>query len=482
MGRTDRRGFLKHGLVAAGGLGLGWYAWSKLLRQGSAPGFHPALGPLRPVNDRTSGLPILKLPEGFHYQSIAWAGDTLGDGYASPGACDGMGVVGDEDGIVTLIRNHELSGSSGHIGEARMAWDVTGGGTTTLRFDTRKARLVDSKISLAGTVNNCAGGVTPWGTWLSCEEAPVTPDLMHHGAELRQKFWYLENARKPHGYVFEVHPEGESDPQPIVPMGQFYHEAAAVDPQNGVVYMTEDRSPYAGLYRYLPDVPGDLQAGGNLQMLRVEGHTELNETVPLNVPMAFDWVDIPDPAQGHTPGTHDGAGVIAQGMAAGGTAFTTLEGCAFDQGVVYFTSKSGGKARAGQVFRLNIAGNTLQLIFEASDRNGFSGLDNIIVSPRGSLMICGDRIGLRRKGQRIAGISRAGLSGAGLSAAGNLFTFCQTNPDLKASFRGHALQDTAVSAEWAGVCFSADGQWMFANLYNPGMTFAITGPWQNGPV
>jgi len=472
MGRTDRRGFLKHGLVAAGGLGLGAYAWSRLSRLGPAPEFHEALGPLRAVKDQTSGKRILKLPEGFRYHSFAWAGETLDDGYFSPEFADGMGVVNDENGIVTLIRNHEVGAAGPVIGDPRKAWDTSGGGTTTLRFDTRNERLVGSNISLCGTLENCAGGVTPWGTWLSCEEAPVTPEFLHHGTELRQKFWGLENTRKSHGFVFEVHPEGESNPQPIIPMGQFYHEAAAVDPQSGIVYMTEDRSPHAGLYRYVPNRPGELMAGGVLQMLRVKGHAELNKGVALNKPMTFDWVDIPDPAQGHTPGTHDCSGVVAQGMAAGGTAFTSLEGCAIDQGVVYFTSKSGGKARAGQVYRLDIASNTLQLIYEATDRNGFSGLDNVIVSPAGSLMICEDRIGLNKEAQYIAG----------LTTAGDLFAFCQINPGLKGPFNGHILQDTALVSEWAGVCFSTDGQWMFANLYRPGITFAITGPWHKGPV
>jgi len=472
MAPTDRRSFLKHGLVAAGGLGLGLTAWSRLAHQGSPPGFNQALGPLVPVNDQTTGLPILKLPKGFRYHSFAWAGELLGDGFTSPGACDGMGVVRDEDGIVTLIRNHELRGSSGAIGDPEKAWDVTGGGTTTLKFDTQAERLVDSGVSLGGTINNCAGGVTPWGTWLSCEEGPVTPELMSHGISSRQRKWHLDNVQESHGYVFEVHPEGESNPRPIIPMGQFYHEAAAVDPQSGAVYMTEDHEPNAGFYRYLPDVPGDLQAGGVLQMMKVEGREELKYSVPLNRAMKIGWVTISDPGQGHTPGTHDCAGVVNQGMSVGGTAFVSLEGCGYFEGSVYFTSKAGGKHRSGQIFRLDIAAETVELIFESDGPNGFSGLDNIIVSPKGSLIICEDRLGLFLDGQYIAG----------LTPGGELFAFCQTNPDIHASYAGHSLHDTAVSSEWAGACFSADGQWMFVNLYSPGMTFAITGPWEQGPV
>jgi len=472
MGRSDRRSFLKKGLVVAGGLGLGVTAWSQLTRHGKPPEFHPALGPLLPVNDQTTGLPLLKLPKDFQYHSFAWAGEQLGDGYPSPPACDGMGVVKEQNGIVTLIRNHELHGSSGPIGDPRRAWDNTGGGTSTLEFDTVSKQLVDSRISLGGTLRNCAGGVTPWGTWLSCEEAPFTPALKHSGGDLRQKLWHLKNAEKSHGYVFEVHPEGDPDPQPIVAMGQFYHEAAAVDPDSGVVYMTEDKEPNAGFYRYLPDVPGQLQAGGKLQMLRVPGHKALTFNVALNKPMAFDWVDIAEPGQGHSPGTHDGAGVVTQGIDAGGTPFVSLEGCSYYEGSIYFTSKAGGKARAGQLFRLDIANGSLQMIFEATVHDSFTGPDNIIVSPQGSLMICEDRLGMFKKAQYIAG----------LSEQGGLFAFCQTNPQLDLVYAGHDLRKTALSSEWAGVCFSADGQWMFANLYNPGITFAITGPWHQGPV
>ena len=472
MEKTGRRSFLKHGLIAAGGLGLGVAAWSRFANSGDSPNFHQRLGPLIQVIDQTTGLPLLKLPKGFRYHSFAWVGETLGDGYPSPSSCDGMGVVADENGIVTLIRNHELSGSFDIMGDPQSAWDASGGGTTTLKFDTHSERLVDSRISLSGTLENCSGGVTPWGTWLSCEEAPVTPELLHHGSELRQKLWNMDSIRQSHGYVFEVHPDGEQNPQPIVSMGQFYHEAAAVDPHSGAVYMTEDRAPYAGLYRYLPDVPGELASGGRLQMLRVDGFMELIRSVPLNKPMVCSWVDIAEPGQGHTRGTHDCSGVVTQGLAAGATAFISLEGCTYHDQSIYFTSKAGGRHRAGQIYRLDDKQGSLELIFESGGYNGFSGPDNLVVSPRGSLLICEDRLGLRKKGQRIAG----------LTPEGELFEFCQSNPDLRANHAGLNLDKTSVYSEWSGVCFSADGKWMFANLQVPGISFAITGPWQSGPV
>ena len=472
MVRTDRRGFLASGLVAAGGLGLGITAWSRLSRPDVPPKFHPALGRLSAARDKTTGLHLLQLPDGYEYHSFAWAGENLADGYSSPGACDGMGVVGEEGGIVTLIRNHELRGSSGPIGDPKKAWDVTGGGTSTLKFDTATQRLVDSRISLGGTLNNCAGGVTPWGTWLSCEEAPVTPEFRHLGGDLIQKLWQLKNVKKPHGYVFEVHPDGESNPQPIIPMGQFYHEATAIDPQSGVVYMTEDAVPHAGFYRYLPEKPGQLQAGGTLEMLMVEGHGELKGSLPLHQSMSCRWVKIPDPDQGHTPGSHDGAGVVIQGLMAGATAFIALEGCIYHEGSIYFTSKAGGGAASGQLFRFDITQSTVELIYEATVRSSFSGPDNIVVSPRGSLLICEDRLGTSVQGQYIAG----------LNDTGGLFAFCQINPRLRGHYAGHNLRTTVVNSEWAGACFSANGEWMFVNIYNPGVTLAITGPWEDGPV
>ncbi len=424
------------------------------------------------MQDETTGLPLLLLPQGFRYHTFGWSGQIMSDGFPGPVRCDGMGVVAADNDQLTLIRNHEIRGSGGAMGNPETAWDVTGGGTTTMVFNTARESLEDVFISLNGTLNNCAGGVTPWGTWLSCEEAPFTPEYSHYGIERRQRYWDILDARQSHGFVFEVVPQGVADPRPIIEMGQFWHEAAAVDPETGIVYMTEDRGPEAGFYRYTPKVPGKLDAGGKLQMMRVSGHPKLDEGVTPFSPMAVSWVDIDEPERGHTPGTHDGRGVVSQGLEAGGSAFRELEGCAWAEGKVFFTSKSGGAANSGYIFCLDISTSSLELLHESSGRGGFTGPDNIIFSPRGSLLICEDREMGNPRGQYLAG----------LNANGDLFAFSRINPALKGQYLGHDLGSTAAVSEWAGVCFSPDGQWLFANIYSPGLTCAITGPWVDGLI
>ncbi|MBT8061369.1 MAG: DUF839 domain-containing protein, partial [Xanthomonadales bacterium] len=472
MSTATRRNFLKTGLFLAGGAGLGWAAIHQASRRRRPDMPHPDLGPLKPVTDPTTGLDLLSLPEGFRYLTMGWAGQAMSDGFAGPQKADGMGVVAENDGLVTLVRNHELRGSSGPIGNPSAAYDNTGGGTTTLLFDSRRERLEASFISLNGTLNNCAGGVTPWGTWLSCEEGPLTPEFLHHGNEARQATWAIENAQRKHGYVFEVNPGGVPDPQPIVPMGQFYHEAVAIDESSGIAYMTEDRAPFAGFYRYLPNSPGKLADGGRLQMMRVKGASVLADHVPLFEPMMVDWVDIAEPDQGHTPGTHDCSGVVQQGIDAGATAFRSLEGCSIEGADLFFTSKNGGRNYAGMIFHYDLDAQTVQAIWEAPGNGGFTGPDNITVSPRGSLMICEDNESSLNRGQQISGMDRQG----------QVFAFCRFNPEFKGTYLGHDLVRTSLFSEWAGVCFSKDGQWMFANMFRPGFTCAITGPWGRGPV
>ncbi len=473
MTDTSRRRFLRDGALAIGSLGLNSSALLAL--SACSTRTKPAVavsgyGPLRPVPDARTGLPLLMLPDGFRYVSFAWAGDELSDGYLSPGAADGMGVVVDKQGLVTLVRNHELRGSGGAIGAQSTAYDVTGGGCTSLCFDRRSEQLVKSWVSLGGTLNNCAGGVTPWGSWLSCEEGPYSPNQQRRfGASARMAGWRVDRAEKEHGWVFEVPAEGVSEARPIKAMGQCFHEAVAIDPHSGIAYLTEDRSPDAGFYRYMPDQPGELAAGGRLQMMQVIGQKDLSAGIPLGRQYDVSWVDIENPEKGHNDGRHDSRGLVDQGLRAGASSFIALEGCAYHEGQVVFTSKLGGVAKAGQVFRYDPAGETLQLIFEATAHEVISGPDNIIFSPRGNLVICEDQVRRGEPGQRI-------LS---LTDAGDYFYLCRINPQIAGRENEIELAAEMRRAEWAGVCFSDDGQWMFANVYSPGLTVAITGPWES---
>ncbi len=472
MSGTSRREFLAAGLLGAGTISLGLVAYANYIRRGEAAPVPESMGPLRATADETTGLPLLRLPEGFRYRTFSWAGTALHDGHTVPGSADGMGVVRQEGSLVTLVRNHELQGSSGPMGNPQKAYDNTPGGTTTLVFDTAREALVDSWVSLGGTLYNCAGGVTPWGTWLSCEEAPLSPRLAHLPKPRKQLFWDIDNARREHGFVFEVPGVGVAEPEPILAMGQFYHEAVAFDPDSGIAYLTEDNGPSAGFYRFLSAQPGHLQAGGRLQMMKVLERPVMSDYLIQGQEMDVEWVDIPDPTRGFTAGNRNGDGVVSQGLAAGGSAFLALEGCAFSEGRVYFTSKLGGRAMAGYVYEYDPRREKIWMVYESPGFEQLSGPDNLAVSPRGSLVICEDRVNLKKAGQSIAGLTQSG----------EFFRFCQVNPELAGEHGGHDLAETLVKSEWAGATFSRDGNWLFLNLYSPGVTLAITGPWQEGYI
>lgn len=466
---SGKRNLLKAGLLAGGAVSLGLLAYGRV---GHAPGsiLPQLMGELSVVNDESTGLPLLRLPPDFRYKSFSWGGSELHDGNTVPGAADGMGVVRQVGTVVTMVRNHELKDSFGPNGNPDLAYDVTNGGTTTLVWDIASEELIDSWISLDGTLNNCAGGVTPWGTWLSCEEAPHSPELNELPVPAKQAGWNLRGAQKDHGWVFEVPADGVAKPVPIRDMGQFYHEAVAFDPRSGIAYLTEDNGPVAGFYRFISNQPGQLAKGGRLQMMKVVDRPFMNDYLQIGVPMDVEWVDIADPHQGFTRDNRKGDGVAQQGLAQGASVFVGLEGVAYDSGYIYFTSKLGGKVFAGYVYQYDPVAEKIWLIYESPSHDEFSGPDNIVVSPRGSLLICEDRVTSMTDGQRLAG----------LTPAGELFGFCQINPELKGKHQGHNLAKTAMRSEWAGACWSDDGQWLFVNIYNPGITLAITGPWQNG--
>ena len=442
MRRVGRRAFLQAGAclgigVAAGPLevlGRVSSAWADAA--GGSALWSPSnggYGPLSPAG------PVLDLPDGFHYVRFGDEGEPMAGGAPTPPAHDGMAAFPGPSGTVRLVRNHEVTG----VGEAfaAPAYDrVATGGTTTLVFDAGAGRLLSSFPSLAGTHRNCAGGRTPWGSWLSCEEGTPGPQA---GFE------------RLHGYVFEVPSlaTGPVSPVPLRAMGRFVHEAAAVDPDSGIVYLTEDRLT-AGFYRFLPRTPGTLRAGGRLQMLAVDRRphydTRTRQSPGVELPGTWVAIDDPDPPDaGPNP-----LAVFQQGLAGGGAIFGRLEGCCFDRGRVLLNATAGGDVGCGQVweYRPQAADRgILRLVFESPAERFLRQPDNVTVSPRGGVLLCEDHDGYDRL--------------IGLDPQGRPFEFARNR---------------LSPGEFAGVTYGPAGNWLFVNIQRPGMTLAITGPWQRG--
>lgn len=458
--------------LLGGALALGGaVAMSPLARLLAAAGKPEAMvggyGQLRPVKDLTTGLPLLLLPPGFSYRTFGWADDPLADGTPTPAAHDGMGVVAHSGDKLVLVRNHELVTDGGAFGGEAIRYDAAaGGGTVTLEIDARDAKLLRAFPSLSGTLQNCSGGTTPWGTWLSCEE------YVHEGAPtdavgIDSAARFLPRLEKEHGFVFEVDPSGKRAPQLLEGLGQFRHEAAVVDPRSGIVYLTEDREPHSGFYRFVPRERGKLAGGGKLQMLKAKSYAEMIRGLRKDQASDVEWVDIDDPGRGHSVGRQDGSGVLEQGIARGASVFSRLEGCFAGDDAIWFVSTNGGDASSGQVFVYRPREEKIALHFESTGVDSVSYPDNLCPSPRGGMLLCEDG-------------SRLGQLIWGLSGSGELFPFARNNAQIANG--PHGITGDFRASEWAGTCFSPDGRWLFANVYAPGFSVAITGPWRRGLI
>jgi uncharacterized protein len=484
---TDRRGFLRRaGLSAAGLATLGGPLQGLFARGALASGStgvaanNGGYGPIGPVPDLADGAVRLHLPEGFQYRSFTPAGTPTSDGVITPGRHDGMAAFGWGDGRYRLVRNHEINGPGAAFGERRKAYDkMAGGGTITLEV-TPTADDVESWVSCNGTQMNCAGGATPWGSWLTCEETVNGPDV---GPD----FTGADNSllQREHGYVFEVPvawgPGEHRKPKAIRAAGRFAHEAVDVDPATGILYETEDNFDFpSGFYRYIaPRNPmdpkvGRLHDGGRLEMLKVEGvsNAQLDHGQTPGVTYGVEWVTIDDPDPTFAPGTTNNQAIVAvgdQGRAKGAAIFSRLEGIFYDSGRIYLVSTQGGDTPAGepppagygdgfgQLWVYDTTQETLTLLFESPSRTVLELPDNLCISPQKSSLLCEDG--------PVENFLR------GVTPAGGIFDFARN------------VIPRREGDEFAGATFSPDGQVLFVNIQSSaGITFAIWGPWGDGAL
>ncbi|WP_404307608.1 alkaline phosphatase PhoX [Neorhodopirellula lusitana] len=474
MTDRNRRQFLSDNFSALGSFGV-TAALAGLGQNVVQGGRMKTTSVLRPTADETTGMELLRLPEGFRYRTFGWTGDIMSDGTPTPRAHDGMGVIAGEGDVLTICRNHEISNDGRAIAfQAGKAYDRRAqAGCTELRFDSAKGEWLDSRVVFSGTSRNCAGGVTPWGTWLTAEETVLGPlDADHYKDDKVRTF------EKTHGWVFEVgHTDSNGDPVPLKDMGRFVHEAVAVDRNSGIVYLTEDRST-SGFYRFLPNTPEKLADGGRLEMAEIVGQSDLRGGFQDGVEFDVRWHVIDDPTLAHSPESlqkvskegevGDELGVFKQGQAKGGSTFSRLEGCWFGNGVVYFDATSGGAAKAGQIWQFDPEKQTLKLLFESPSKPVLNMPDNLCVSPQGGLVLCEDNdYGANEFPQRAFTLSQDG----------KLKLLAENNVQLHGERNG--FQGDFRTKEWAGATFSPDGRWLFINLQSPGITCAITGPWKD---
>ncbi len=473
--RVSRRQFLHTSTLATASVAvsLGFSGCSRTLIQ-KVPGF----GPEPPYVFKPSPNRLLDLPEGFTAHAFSRTGEEMDDGLWVPGAHDGMAAFPGPNGKTVLIRNHELKSGDKAVGPfgwnnekiepaARDKLYDPGsgelpclGGTTTLVYDTKTQKLEKHFLSLAGTIRNCAGGPTPWNTWITCEETVQ-----------KQEDTYEAD----HGYNFEVPVSTEiglADPVPLKAMGRFNHEAVAVDPKSGIVYQTEDRNDGL-IYRFIPEKPGELAAGGKLQALKIRDLKSADtrnwqsrmkkilpwtyNPIPVGETLTVEWVDIENVESPkddlRIQGNQDKeAARFARGEG-------IWYGSEADTGALYIACTNGGTLYKGQIWKYTPSPyegtsreaqqpGTLQLFIEPNDSNLMENADNLTVTPWGDLIICED------------GPNEEFL--VGVTPEGHLYKFARNAGNM---------------SELAGATFSPDGTTLFINIQSHGITLAITGPW-----
>ncbi len=463
METLDRRTLLRRGLATGGGLAalgpLG--ALGAQVAHGKTPARTPGYGPLVDKGD-------LWLPEAFDYTVIQRQGELMSDGNIVPGIFDGMAAYRGKRGSIVLIRNHENRRQAGEINVVvpeELRYDPTpsyNAGNTKIVVDTgpRKGdfEVVETFAVLGGTDTNCAGGTTPWASWVTCEEV-----VNRSAAGIK------------HGYVFDIlsSATGPVKAEPIVGAGRFVHEASLFF--GGALYETEDRTRSAGnpagaaFYRYIPNPPYGAKdplskTTGVLQALKLRDEPQaimdLGRT-PLD-PLPVEWVTIDSPD--HEDDTDNGPlATRNQAYAKGAAAFNRLEGMWVGGKKIYFDVTNGGAAGQGQVWEYDPEREAVTLIFESPGSTVLQSPDNVVIVPRsGHILLQED------------GSGEQFLRGVTLD--GQIYDFAKT---------------AANATEFCGGCFDPHGQILFVNQQGDrgnlpegppdgaAVTYAIWGPWKS---
>jgi hypothetical protein len=458
----SRRSLGKGVLAGAGLLLVG--ACSDVMRTTPGPAAAPGYGPLVPDPAKR-----LALPQGFAYRVVTEAGVTrLDSGEPTPAKHDGTGAFTGPDGGTLLVNNHEIDDPFAgyqlpvpHLDG--LVYDPgAAGGCTVVRTDRDGGRLGET-VGVAGTVMNCAGGVTPWQTWLTCEET--------------EKLAGEAGCTKDHGYVFEVDPRDPAnnrDPQPIRALGRFAHEAVVVDPGSGELYLTEDAAePNGLLYRWQPptgtrpDRPGALRAlapdaGTLAAMTCTDGagaHVDdLSRAVDVGTRYTVSWTPVPD-RDARTQSVRkqlNGPDITRARKLEGMWWGSSANGTPGAYVVSSFARTESPVQHDGQVWFYDPAQRslTLKLRFgvnpDAKADGALDGPDNITVSPYGGVLVAEDGEGV----QHLFGATEAGAT----------FPIARNEID---------------DNEFTGPVYSPDRRILYANLQTPGIMFAITGPWRS---